>query len=287
MRTALIDADILVYRAAQQAETPFNWKNNLWTYAADARSAVMELNRMTFKIRDGLRAERVVMALSDYELPNWRKSVYPDYKLQRGFKRRPILWGELRKYIQDADYWESIKLPGLEGDDVLGILLTEDSDEERICVSLDKDMHTLPGTHLHMEDAINFDDGELYELSYNVSEEEADFFHLQQAVAGDRTDGYAGCEGIGMTRAERYLKDGKVFQPYEHTFSRGQRKGETETRWEAEEPGTPWEVAVSIYESKGMSEEDALANARVARILRDGEYDPDTGEVHLWTPPKK
>ena len=29
---------------------------------------------------------------------------------------------------------------------------------------------------------------------------------------------------------------------------------------------------------------DAVLNAQLARILRDGDFDFDTGEVSLWTP---
>ena len=45
-----------------------------------------------------------------------------------------------------------------------------------------------------------------------------------------------------------------------------------------------WDTVVSTYQSKGLSEAVALENARLARILRDGEYDTDTGKVKLWTP---
>ena len=41
---------------------------------------------------------------------------------------------------------------------------------------------------------------------------------------------------------------------------------------------------VAMYESKGLKEEDALVQARVARILRTEEYDILTGEVKLWEP---
>jgi len=41
---------------------------------------------------------------------------------------------------------------------------------------------------------------------------------------------------------------------------------------------------VAAYNKKGLSEEVALENARLARILRNGEYDTDTGEVKLWNP---
>ena len=39
---------------------------------------------------------------------------------------------------------------------------------------------------------------------------------------------------------------------------------------------------MAAFEKAGLSEEDALENAMLARILRDGEYNNETGEVKLW-----
>ena len=36
------------------------------------------------------------------------------------------------------------------------------------------------------------------------------------------------------------------------------------------------------YQAKGLTEEDALVQARCAFILRHGHY--DDGRVHLWNP---
>jgi DNA polymerase-1 len=42
---------------------------------------------------------------------------------------------------------------------------------------------------------------------------------------------------------------------------------------------------VAAFESKGLTEEDALVQARVARICRASDYDFKTKEVKLWNPP--
>ena len=75
-------------------------------------------------------------------------------------------------------------------------------------------------------------------------------------------DGYSGCPGIGPKRAARIL-DG-VFG----------------------DPGGPgdWDAVVKTYVKAGLSEEEALVQARVARILRWGEYDRKKGKVKLWNP---
>jgi len=94
-------------------------------------------------------------------------------------------------------------------------------------------------------------DGDVVE----ISEEEADYNFFTQTLVGDATDNYKGCPSVGYKTAEKIL-----------------------------EFGDGWGAVVRAFISKGLSEEVALENARLARILRNGEYDTDTGEVKLWTP---
>lgn len=43
-----------------------------------------------------------------------------------------------------------------------------------------------------------------------------------------------------------------------------------------------WEIVVVVFEKVGFSEEDVLENVRLVRILWDGEYNNEIGEVKLW-----
>ena len=54
-----------------------------------------------------------------------------------------------------------------------------------------------------------------------------------------------------------------------------------------ETDGASWQSVVELFESKGFTEEDALLQARVARILRYEDYDFEKKEVILWTPTQK
>jgi DNA polymerase-1 len=47
---------------------------------------------------------------------------------------------------------------------------------------------------------------------------------------------------------------------------------------------TPWEKVVFAYEAKDLTEEDALVQARVARILRASDYDFKNQKPILWSP---
>ena len=43
-----------------------------------------------------------------------------------------------------------------------------------------------------------------------------------------------------------------------------------------------WKLVKNSYEKMGYTEEDALRNARMARILRAEDYDFKKKEVKLW-----
>lgn len=88
-----------------------------------------------------------------------------------------------------------------------------------------------------------------------ISEQEADYWHMFQTLVGDTSDGYKGCPGIGKVKAEKLL---------------------------TEKPG--WATVVEQYKAKDLTEEDALTQARLARILRWSDWDPETKKPILWTP---
>ena len=58
------------------------------------------------------------------------------------------------------------------------------------------------------------------------------------------------------------------------------------TKWGHQETSIEemWKLVVETYEKHGLDERDALQQARVARILRHGEYNNQTKEISLWIP---
>ena len=48
--------------------------------------------------------------------------------------------------------------------------------------------------------------------------------------------------------------------------------------------GYNWSTVVKAFEDKGLTEDDALLNARLARILTIDDYDTKDKEPILWTP---
>ena len=113
-----------------------------------------------------------------------------------------------------------------------------------IIVSPDKDMRQIPGKLYNLDDTTT------------ITPEEGARWHLIQTLAGDQTDGYSGVPGIGVKRAETLFN----------------------------KEGYSWATVVKAFEDKGLTEEDALLNARLARILTVEDYDSKQREPKLWTP---
>ena len=120
--------------------------------------------------------------------------------------------------------------------------------------------------------------------------EDADKYHMRQTLMGDTTDGYGGVPGVGEAfegSLMDWLDNPKFYEKTIKVMSRGPRKGQEVVDYVGREPmdgETLWDCMVSLAASKGMTEEDLLVQARVARILRVGEWNDETGEPVLWSP---
>jgi len=175
---------------------------------------------------------------------NFRKEVLPTYKENRSGGRKPMILQGLRDFMLEDLYAEMWH--GLEGDDLIGIWATDpEADGERVIWSADKDMKTIPGL------LWNAEDGQIDE----TTEAEADYNFFFQTLTGDPTDNYKGCPKVGPVAAQRIL-----------------------------DKDCSWEAVVKAYVKAGLTEEDALQQARCARILRHGEYNFEQERVTLWTP---
>jgi len=113
-----------------------------------------------------------------------------------------------------------------------------------VIVSPDKDMRQIPGKLFNMDELVE------------ITEEEGRQWHLIQTLAGDQTDGYSGVPGIGIKRAVTLFG----------------------------ECGYSWDTVVKAFTDKDLTEEDALINARLAKILTNKEYDSNKRTVIPWCP---
>ncbi len=258
-RTVIIDGDIIVYRASDAAmddfeveceETDENFLYRTVLYA-NKQTAINAVETMINKICKVTKSDEVVICLSNGE--NFRKQINPEYKANRKKKLKPVLYNFLRNYFTENGY-KVYERPNLEADDVIGILATSDKiiRGDKCVWSFDKDFKTIP-----CKFAKGSPDGNIKKTV--ITPEEADWWFMYQTLIGDRTDGYSGCNGIGDVTARKIL--GKA----------GEKSLEE-----------MWKLVKATYKEHGHTEEEALMNARMARILRNTDYDFKTKEVKLW-----
>ncbi len=243
----LIDADITAYQVCTQMETEWDWGDDVWTLHSDFSHVQLAFDAAIHAISEATEADIAVLAFTSPN--NFRTSILPTYKGNRSGTRKPMHLARLRDWAKTN--FDVRMIDGLEGDDVLGILASDDS--STFIYSADKDMKTLP--------ARLWSNSERF--VYTNVEDVADWWFMQQTLTGDTTDNYKGCPGVGPKRAQDILGEAGL-APIEVLWSR----------------------VVAAYEKAGLTEDDALVQARCARILRNTDYDTEKQEIILWTPPK-
>lgn len=270
MRTLLIDADILAYEASAANERRYDWGDGITSVVADEEAAREHARKTLSNLMAALQADEFVICLSD-DFNNFRKQISPTYKGNRTGER-PVHLYDIKDWLRET--YPSRLVPTLEADDVMGIMATDPAaTDERIIVSADKDMQTIPGLLYRPHE-------ERPKLRH-ITLAEADRYHLLQTLTGDATDGYPGCPGIGAKTATELLDGGLRYVKVEKEITRGPNKGQIRVSWVTEPSPSPWATVVSCFEKMGLSEKDALVQARLAKILRHEDY---SGRVKPWLP---
>ena len=263
---ALIDADVICYRAASVAVDEVDWGDGDGkSTMANRKSAFEVADRLVQAWTRAARCKRHLLVFSDRSAPktSFRFHICPIYKSGRPEEKLP-LHDEVLEYLQKT--YRHVWYPGLEGDDTLGLLGTGPEGSKYVVVSIDKDMLTLPCRVVnpdHPKDKVR-------KLSLIV----ADYNWMFQTITGDRVDGYKGAPGAGPKKAAEVLALPKTL-------------------------AGRWEAALRVYADQhdhkrwgdefvtGSAFDEALMNARCARILRHGDYNDKTKQVRLWHPDLK
>ena len=245
-RIALIDADVLVYKIGSKLEQPIDWGNDFWTLHCDFNEVKSNFKLEIDKIKQELDLKDCWLYLSCPTEEGFRRALNSTYKANRKGNRKPVCYSRIREWLS-KDAWI---FPKLEADDAIGIAATEH--KNTIIVSIDKDFRTIPNVPIYNPDT---------KETNTYTPKESFMFFMCQVLAGDAVDGYSGCPGIGMKTAEKILKGCKTQKEM-------------------------WKTVVETYIKKGLSEDDALLNARMAFILRKGYYNTNTGDIKLWMPKK-
>ena len=181
MKIALIDSDIVAYRAAVLTENE----------TEDIAISLSEQIHDTWL--DASRSDLYVPCLTVGS--SFRKRAWADYKANRKDKPRPRHLDAVINHIKTKEnvcYHSS-----WEADDVMGFIQSYPYDMDTIIVSIDKDLDQIPGWHCNPDK----------ETVYDVSNDDSDMYMWMQVLSGDTTDNYPGIPGIGQGKAQKILAD--------------------------------------------------------------------------------
>ena len=169
-RIALLDGDILAYKAA---------------YWADYEGIDELPARLSHDIKEWTPpdVDAIMLARSCSRADNFRRNVWTKYKANRETKAAPASLGYVWELLEE-DY-KIYSVPHLEADDLLGMAA---SSGKAVSVTIDKDLRNVPGWQWNP----NYEDFPIY-----VAEQDADMFFTKQLVTGDPTDGIPGLPNKG------------------------------------------------------------------------------------------
>lgn len=263
--TLLLDADMLVHRTCSAHEHEWHWTKidemgdefpDEW---AERKSNLIDCQATLVAtievLRQELNADAVILCFSDKTENVFRKQVLPSYKGNRkGSSAKPLNFHLLKDFAR-REYTVK-EIAGLEADDVLAILHTGDFKlGETIIVSYDKDFLQVPGKFYQL--TTNPEEGAPRGIMHEVSQAEADLFFLKQALVGDVVDNYKGCPKVGEKTAEKLLDCNLTLEEN-------------------------WGIIIDQFEKAGLTESDALVQARCARLLRAEDFDVKLKKPILW-----
>ena len=178
-KAAILDGDILAYRAAFFVET-------------EGIEYLEE--RLNFDIASWTPpgVEKVYIALSCSRSDNYRRDYWPQYKAHRDInKHMPEALPEAEQYVRTLGI--PLSVPRLEADDLMGMMA---SSGKAIAVTIDKDLRSVPGWHWNPDKE---------EAPVLVDETLADRNFYTQWLTGDSTDNVPGIWKLGPKKAAALL----------------------------------------------------------------------------------
>ena len=154
------------------------------------------------RLMDKLFCTDYIMAVKG-EVEDFRKGMYPDYKMNRHGKPQTNPAAEFVPFLRQLAVHEGYAVPanGREADDLLRTWANEArrAGQEHIICSIDKDLRCIPGKHYIM----HFDPKK--QLVIDVSEEEGMRHYYEQLLKGDPTDNIPGVPRVGEVKAAKLI----------------------------------------------------------------------------------
>lgn len=247
-KVAYLDGDIVVWKAAVLSTSTFEMDDETVAFQ-DMAKAWAIASKMVEKWCSAVDADEYVFCVSDRSPggESFRYRVDDNYHANRKSMVRPPKLLDL--HWRMVAYHDGVYRAGLEGDDILGILATQ-CEEDAVVVSEDKDVWSIPKKVYFPTRS---------KEPTEVTEVLANKYWFYQALIGDPADGYKGCPGVGDKRARKFLSKKKTIEEL-------------------------WEATLAVFTDRGCTEEYALQQVRLARILRTEDIDEDWTKIRLWSP---
>lgn len=252
---AVIDADTLLYAEALKAEVKMG----------EGYLPLLPIERVEGEVVKRLdeyvaatKADDAILAITSKR--NFRKELLSTYKANRMAAHKPIMLESLRQMISEEEPFPVYHIDGLEADDVCGIAAgqLQEKGRDTVIISSDKDLRQIPGK---LWNPRKRKDGSFNPIE-TITRAQGDEAHLYQTLIGDPVDNYTGLPGMGPIKAARLLATTQDLTPAER-----------------------WGKIIEAFAEKGFPPEYAITQARVARILRQGEWDAVAKKPILWEPP--
>ena len=214
-RTALIDADVILYLAACSAEytvyvdpnTGFAWRRKAlappankdtlhsMTVVEDPNVAVDAMRTIIANCIKNTGSSHVTLMLSPKKTFRHKVAKTLPYKGNRAERVPPIYLALLRQMMIVS--FGAVECDNIEADDGLGIMQTSLNarGESSVICSIDKDLRMIPGDHYHFKTHKN-------EV---VSKDAAQKSFAMQLLTGDSVDNIQGLSRVGPATAEKIL----------------------------------------------------------------------------------
>lgn len=240
----VIDCDVLAYQSTAAVEKDVDWGNGLWSVYSDIEDA-----KDKFKESLGYVIKRCLTKLKhkgDYD-------TLMCFSDNNNF-RKVILdtYKSNRVKTRKPCAYYGLKQWIVENYNTKMLPWLEGDDvcsivaeahENAVILSIDKDMKTCAAKYFDFNN----------EILYEPTPESSEYHWFYQTLIGDKTDNFNGLPGCGPKTAEKIL-----------------------------DKDCSWGAVVTAYAAKGLTESDALLQARVARILHKEDYDMEKCQIRLW-----
>lgn len=279
---ALIDADSLIYSTGFTFESKDTW-NQLEiecgletdpevTFSSDLQLSKNAIDAKLESIAWNTGADKLELWLTGKG--NFRYDVLSTYKGNRVDSRKPQEFSALWEYL--ISEYDAQVAEGYEADDMVVHLKNNYPDKYILC-AIDKDV-------LYQSVGSHYNYGK--DLFVEVDEDFADYFQHFQAIAGDVTDGYIGCKGVGAVGAVKALGFPStcqvLFKDILKKLKVAKKTLDLLPEIEAIEIDSRYKAVVDVFESKGFSEADALVQEQMASMKQLQSSDSKGFYIELY-----